>query len=62
MVDAKLPDGSRLNAVIPPLALRGPTVSIRRFKSKAIVFEDMVQAGSLTQKWPISSSPVCRGG
>lgn len=48
MVDAKLPDGSRLNAVIPPLALRGPTVSIRRFKSKAIVFEDMVQAGSLT--------------
>jgi pilus assembly protein CpaF len=48
MVDAKLPDGSRLNAVIPPLALRGPTVSIRRFKTKAIVFEDMVQAGSLT--------------
>ena len=48
MVDAKLPDGSRLNAVIPPLALRGPTVSIRRFKSKAIVFEDMVRAGSLT--------------
>lgn len=48
MVDAKLPDGSRLNAVIPPLALRGPTVSIRRFKSKAVVFEDMVRMGSLT--------------
>ncbi len=48
MVDAKLPDGSRLNAVIPPLALRGPTVSIRRFKSKAVVFEDMVKMGSLT--------------
>lgn len=48
MVDAKLPDGSRLNAVIPPLALRGPTVSIRRFKNRAVVFEDMVQAGSLT--------------
>lgn len=48
MVDCKLPDGSRLNAVIPPLALRGPTVSIRRFKSKAIVFEDMVRMGSLT--------------
>jgi pilus assembly protein CpaF len=48
MVDAKLPDGSRLNAVIPPLALRGPTVSIRRFKSRAIVFEDMVRYGSLT--------------
>lgn len=48
MVDAKLPDGSRLNAVIPPLALRGPTVSIRRFKSKGISFEDMVRTGALT--------------
>ncbi len=48
MVDAKLPDGSRLNAVIPPLALRGPTVSIRRFKSKGVTFEDMVRSGSLT--------------
>ncbi|MFN0199668.1 MAG: ATPase, T2SS/T4P/T4SS family, partial [Planctomycetaceae bacterium] len=47
MVDAKLPDGSRLNAVIPPLALRGPTLSIRRFKSKSLLFEDMVQMGSL---------------
>lgn len=47
MVDAKLPDGSRLNAVIPPLALRGPTLSIRRFKSKAMLFEDMVRMGSL---------------
>ncbi len=48
MVDAKLPDGSRFNAVIPPLALRGPTVSIRRFKNRAVVFEDMVRMGSLT--------------
>jgi pilus assembly protein CpaF len=48
MVDAKLPDGSRLNAVIPPLALRGPTVSIRRFKNRAVVFEDMVRMASLT--------------
>lgn len=47
MVDAKLPDGSRLNAVIPPLALQGPTVSIRRFKSRALLFEDMVSMGSL---------------
>ena len=47
MVDAKLPDGSRLNAVIPPLALRGPTISIRRFKSRALVFEDMVSLGTL---------------
>lgn len=47
MVDAKLPDGSRLNAVIPPLALKGPTLSIRRFKTKALLFEDMVRYGSL---------------
>lgn len=48
MVDAKLPDGSRLNAVIPPLALRGPTVSIRRFKSRGITFEHMVSTECLT--------------
>lgn len=47
MVDAKLPDGSRLNAVIPPLALRGPTLSIRRFKTRDFQFEDMVRLGSL---------------
>jgi pilus assembly protein CpaF len=47
MVDAKLPDGSRLNAVIPPIALKGPTVSIRRFKSRALLFEDMVASNTL---------------
>ncbi len=47
MVDAKLPDGSRLNAVIPPLVLRGPTLSIRRFKSDELTFDDMVQMGTL---------------
>jgi len=47
MVDAKLPDGSRLNAVIPPLALNGPTVSIRRFQARTLVFEDMVASGTL---------------
>lgn len=48
LVDAKLADGSRLHAVIPPLALRGPTLSIRRFRTKAIVLEDMVSTGTLT--------------
>ncbi len=47
MVDAKLPDGSRLNAVIPPIALKGPTVSIRRFRSRSLLFEDMVAMGTL---------------
>lgn len=47
MVDAKLADGSRLHAVIPPLALRGPTLSIRRFKTNILEFEDMVKLGTL---------------
>jgi len=48
MVDAKLADGSRLHAVIPPLALRGPTLSIRRFKTRIVQFEDMVRLGTLS--------------
>lgn len=47
MVDAKLADGSRLHAVIPPLALRGPTLSIRRFKTQIVKIEDMVRLGTL---------------
>lgn len=47
MVDAKLSDGSRLHAVIPPLALRGPTLSIRRFKTQIVTIEDMVRTGTL---------------
>jgi pilus assembly protein CpaF len=47
IVDARLPDGSRFNAVIPPLALCGPTVSIRRFGNKRLTIEDMIDLGSL---------------
>jgi len=47
MVDAKLADGSRLHAVIPPLALRGPTLSIRRFKTDIVRIENMVGMGTL---------------
>ena len=47
MVDAKMSDGSRLHAVIPPLALRGPTLSIRRFKTRIVQIEDMVRTGTL---------------
>ncbi len=61
MVDAKLPDGSRFNAVIPPLALRGPTVSIRRFKNRAVVFEDMVRMGSLTPEMSDFLQAAVRG-
>jgi pilus assembly protein CpaF len=48
MVDARLPDGSRVNAVIPPLALKGPTLSIRRFGATPLVLEDLLRLGALT--------------
>ncbi|MCB9777214.1 MAG: CpaF family protein [Alphaproteobacteria bacterium] len=46
MVDARLADGSRFNAIIPPLALDGPTVSIRRFGTVPITSEDLIAFGS----------------
>jgi pilus assembly protein CpaF len=48
MVDTRLPDGSRVNAIIPPLALRGPSMSIRRFGRKRLNIQVMVEKGSLT--------------
>jgi len=48
MVDARLPDGSRVNAIIPPLALDGPMLSIRRFSVQRPSLEDLVEKGSLT--------------
>jgi pilus assembly protein CpaF len=47
MVDARLSDGSRFNAIIPPLALDGPHVSIRRFGTVPILAEDLVATGSI---------------
>src|SRR3954471_22799347 len=49
MVDARLQDGSRVNAVIPPVALDGPVVSIRRFRTERLGAQDLVERGSLTQ-------------
>ena len=47
MVDARLPDGSRVNAIIPPLALNGPCLSIRKFKKEALTADDLERLGSL---------------
>jgi pilus assembly protein CpaF len=47
MVDARLADGSRFNAIIPPLALDGPQVSIRRFGNRALTGEDLVTRGAM---------------
>jgi pilus assembly protein CpaF len=48
MVDARLPDGSRVNAIIPPLAVDGPLLSIRRFPSDRLQAEDLVSYKALT--------------
>lgn len=48
MVDARLPDGSRVNVIIPPLALDGPTLSIRRFTVKKLEGEELVGNGTLS--------------
>jgi pilus assembly protein CpaF len=49
MVDARLPDGSRVNAIIPPLAVDGPLLSIRRFPAERLKAEDLVTLRALTQ-------------
>jgi len=48
MVDARLPDGSRVNAVLPPLTLDGPTLSIRRFGKERLQVDDLIENSSLT--------------
>jgi pilus assembly protein CpaF len=48
LVDARLADGSRVNVIIPPLALDGPIMSIRRFGADPLMVDDLVEAGALT--------------
>ena len=50
MVDARLADGSRVNVIVPPLALDGPTLSIRRFAADPYTSEDLIAFGSVTQQ------------
>ena len=47
MVDARLPDGSRVNAIIPPLAIKGPTLTIRKFSRDPLTIENLVNFGTL---------------
>src|SRR5512133_428953 len=47
-VDARLPDGSRVNAVIPPVAIDGPSITIRKFKRDKLSIQQLIQYGSLT--------------
>jgi pilus assembly protein CpaF len=49
MVDARLPDGSRVNAIIPPLAVNGPALTIRKFSTEPLTVHDLIRFGTLTE-------------
>lgn len=49
MVDARLPDGSRVNAILPPLALNGPTLTIRKFSAEPYTVDDLIRFGTLSK-------------
>lgn len=50
MVDARLPNGSRVNAIIPPLAIDGPSITIRKFAEDPFTVEDLIRFGTFTSK------------
>ncbi len=50
LVDARLRDGSRVNAIIPPLAIRGPCITIRKFSRRALEIEQLIALGSLSRQ------------
>ena len=49
-VDARLPDGSRVHAIIPPLAVQGPMLTIRKFSKSRLTYKDLVKYGSMTEE------------
>ena len=53
MVDARLPDGSRVNAIIPPLALHGASVTVRKFADKKLTTDDLIAFGSMTKEMAV---------
>ncbi|MBN2473593.1 MAG: Flp pilus assembly complex ATPase component TadA [Pirellulales bacterium] len=48
LVDARLPDGSRVNAIIPPLAVKGPSLTVRKFPAQRLTMDDLVEMGSIS--------------
>lgn len=60
MVDARLPDGSRVNAVIPPISLNGTLVSIRKFRAEPFQMEDLLQFESLSQEMSLFIDAVVK--
>jgi pilus assembly protein CpaF len=61
MVDARLPDGSRVNAIIPPLSLRGPTLTIRKFSRDPYTMDDLIAFGTTTPEAAQFLSACVRG-
>ena len=61
MVDARLPDGSRVNAIIPPLSLRGPTLTIRKFSRDPYTLADLAFFGALTPQAATFLAACVRG-
>ena len=57
MVDARLPDGSRVNAIIPPLAIDGPTLTIRKFSADPYGADDLIEFGTMTS--PVAKFLEC---
>src|SRR5437868_6019838 len=62
MVDARLPDGSRVNCIIPPLCLDGPSVSIRKFSKVPFTADDLVRFGTVTQKAMVFLEAAVKSG
>jgi pilus assembly protein CpaF len=61
MVDARLPDGSRFNAVIPPAAIRGPAITPRKFSSFQLGLDDLIKLGSLSPAMATFLENVVKG-
>jgi pilus assembly protein CpaF len=61
MVDARLPDGSRVNAIVPPLAVRGPCLTIRRFSEDPFTAQDLIGFGSMSDDLALALEACVRG-
>ncbi len=61
MVDSRLSDGSRINAVIPPLSVKGPVITIRKFKNNMTKIDDLIRVGTLTNDMALFLEGAVKG-
>lgn len=61
MVDARLPDGSRVNIIIPPLSIKGPSITIRKFATEPLVLNDLISFGTLNSDIALFLQSSVRG-